>query len=101
MVKFEIGNILKVPQIVKIPEWVWYTALHLVILKYLVSNISESKPFSSMFWGSFDRKYFKLPKFIQKNYPNSRMPRIFMDSVDKSAFYIGIHTYVFSRNKFI
>ena len=31
----------------------------------------------------------------QKIDPNSRMPRIFMDSVDKSAFYI----YVISRNK--
>ena len=54
--------------------------------KYLVSNISESKPFSSMFW---------LTKFNQKIDPNSRMPRIFTDSVDKSAFYI----YVILRNK--
>ena len=37
----------------------------------------------------------RLTKCIQKIYPNSRMPRIFTDSVDKSAFYI----YVISRNK--
>ena len=39
-------------------------------------------------------KYSRLSKFIQKIDPNSRMPRIFMDSLDKSAFYI----YVNSRN---
>ena len=36
----------------------------------------------------FVRKYSKLTKFIQKKYPNSRMPRIFIDLVEKSAFYI-------------
>ena len=50
-----------------------------------------------MFWGSFVRKYAKLPKFIQNIDSNSRMLKIFMDSVDKSSFNI----YVFSRNKFI
>ena len=40
-------------------------------------------------------KYSRLTKFIQKIDPNSRMPRIFMDSVDKLTFYI----YVISRNK--
>ena len=34
-----------------------------------------------------------LAKFIQKIDPNWRMPRIFMDSVDKSAFYIRIPMY--------
>ena len=48
-----------------------------------------------MFWVLFVRKYSKLTKFIPKIDPDSRMPRIFMDSVDKSAFYI----YVFSSNK--
>ena len=48
-----------------------------------------------MFWVLFVRKYSKLTKFIQKIDPNSRIPRIFMDSVDKSAFYIP---YVFSHN---
>ena len=43
-------------------------------------------------------KYSRLPKFIQKIDPNARMPRIFMDSLDKSAFYI---IYMFSRNIFI
>ena len=64
--------------------------LHLVVRKNLISNIFESKPFSSMFWVLYllDRKYFKLTKFIQKIDPNSRMLRIFMDSVDKSALYI-------------
>ncbi len=42
-------------------------------------------------------KYSRLPKFIQKIDRNARMSRIFMDSVDKSAFYIR----VFSRNKYI
>ena len=50
-----------------------------------------------MFWGSFGSQYSRLPKFIQKIDPNARMPRIFMDSVDKSAFYIRM----FSRNKYI
>ena len=36
-----------------------------------------------------------LTKFIQKIDPNSRMPRIFMDLVEKSAFYI----YRVSNNK--
>ena len=44
-----------------------------------------------MFWGPFVRKYSKLPKFIQIIDPNSRMPGIFMDSVDKSAFYMRFH----------
>ena len=41
-------------------------------------------------------EYSGLPKFIQKIDLNARMPMMFMDSVDKSAFYI-----VFSRNIFI
>ena len=45
-----------------------------------------------MFWGSFVRKYSKLPKFIQKIDPNLRMSKIFMDSLDKSAFYIPYRT---------
>ena len=71
------------------------STLHLVVWKYLVSNISECKTFSSMFWGLFVRKYSKLPKSIQKIDPKSR---IFMDSVDKSDIYIY---YMFSRKKFI
>ena len=43
-----------------------------------------------MFWVLFVRKYSKLTKFIQKIDPNSRMPRIFMDLADKSAFYICV-----------
>ena len=43
---------------------------------------------SVMFWGLFG---------FQKIDPNERMPRIFMDLVDKSTLYIG----VFSRNIFI
>ena len=46
----------------------------------------------SMFWVLFVRKYSKLTKFIQKIDHHLRMARIFMDSVDKSAFYM------FSRN---
>ena len=49
-----------------------------------------------MVWIIFVGKYSKLIKFIQKIDPNSRMPRIFLDSVDKSAFSIY---YVISRNK--
>ena len=41
-----------------------------------------------MFLVLYVRKYSKLTKFIQKIDPNSRMPRIFMDSIDKSAFYV-------------
>ncbi len=63
--------------------------------KNIVSNFSKSKSFRYMFWVLFVRKYSKLPKFIPKIDLNSRMPRIFTDSVDKSAFYI----YVISRNK--
>ena len=48
-----------------------------------------------MFWVLIVRKYSKVTKFVQKIDPNSRMARIFMDSLDKSAFYI----YVISRNK--
>ena len=40
---------------------------------------------------------FWLPKFFQKIDPNARMPRIFMDSVNKSALNIC----EFSRNIFI
>ena len=69
--------------------------MHLVVP---VNSISKSKPFTSMFFGAhLGLKYFRLPKFIQKIDPNARMPRIFMDSLDKSTFYIC----VFSRNKFI
>ena len=39
----------------------------------------------------------RLSKFIQKIDPISRMPRIFMNSVDKSS----LNTHVFSRNIFI
>ena len=49
-----------------------------------------------MFWVLFVRKYFKLPKFIQKHDLNARMLRIFSDLRDKSALYIW---YVISRNK--
>ena len=55
-----------------------YSKLHLLIAKNIVS----------MLWVLFVRKYYKLTKFIQKIDPNSRMPRIFMDSLDKSTFYI-------------
>ena len=43
-----------------------------------------------MFWGFLGLKYSRLSKFIQKIDSNARMPRIFVDSVDKSAFYIYI-----------
>ena len=48
-----------------------------------------------MFWVLFVRKYSKLIKFNQKiDSTNSRMPRkIFMDSVDKLAFYIGMYRF--------
>ena len=36
-----------------------YSNLHLVVPKYLVSNISKSKPFSSMFLGSFGSQIFQ------------------------------------------
>ena len=49
-----------------------------------------------MFLDSFGLKYSRLNIFIQKIDPNSKMPRTFMDSVDKSAF---TYTYVISRNK--
>ena len=78
-----------VRKIMMFPKFLYYySKLRLVIWKYLVSNISENKPFR----GSFGTQIF-----IQKINPNARIPRIFMDSVDKSAFYIC----VFSRNKFI
>ena len=64
-----------------------YSKLHLVIAKNIVSIFSESKAFRSMCLVLSVRKYSKLTKFIQKIEPNSRMPRIFMDSIDKSAFY--------------
>ena len=38
-------------------------------------------------------KYPRLTKFIQKNYSNTRMPSIFLDSLGKTAF-----LHVFSRN---
>ena len=41
-----------------------------------------------MFWVLFVKKYSKLTKLIPNIDPNSRMPRICMDLVDKSAFYI-------------
>ena len=62
--------------------------MHLVVPKYLVSNI-----FERCFWPHLGLKYPSLTKFIQNIDPNSRMPGIFMDLVDKSAFYI-----IFSRN---
>ena len=52
----------------------------------------ECKAFRSMFCVLFVGKYSKLTKFIQKIYPNSRKPRIFMDSVDKSAFLLYLGT---------
>ena len=71
-----------------------YTSTYIVIAKNIVSNFSEIKAFRPIFWVLFVRKYSKLSKFIQKIVPNARMPRIFMDSVEKSAFYI----YAFSPN---
>ena len=64
--------------------------LYLVIAKNIVSISSENKVVGSMFWVLFVRKYSKLTKSIQKINPNSRMPRIFMDSVNMSAFYIYV-----------
>ena len=69
-----------------------------VVWKYLVSNISESKPFSlfiHLLGVNLGLKYSRLPKFIQKIYPNARMPMILMDSLVKFALY------VFSHNIFI
>ena len=43
-----------------------------------------------MFLNSFGLKYSRLTKFIPKYDLNSRMTRIFMDSVEKSAFFIPI-----------
>ena len=62
-----------------------YSTPYLVVPKYLVSNV---------FGPYLGLKYPRLTKFIQKIDPNSWMPRIIMDLVDKSAFYI----YVFLRN---
>ena len=59
--------------------------LYLVIAKNIVSISSENKVVGSMFWVLFVRKYSKLTKLIQKIDPNSRMPRISMNSVDKST----------------
>ena len=59
--------------------------MHLVVPKYLVSNISESKPFSYMSLDSLGCvKYSRVTgKFIQKIDTNARMLRIFSDLRDK------------------
>ena len=55
--------------------------------KYLVSNSSKSKPFSSMILDTFEFQIsYRLTKFFQKIDPNARMLRIFSDLRDKSAF---------------
>ena len=73
--------------------FIWLDAVYSTIEDFTVILFS-------MFLGSYGSslKYSRLPKCIQKNNPHARMPRIFMDSIDKSACYILC---VFSRNKLI
>ena len=55
------------------------------------STVSQNvNSFHPCFWTHLGLKYTRLTKFIPK-----LDPRIFMDSLDKSAFY----KYVISRNK--
>ena len=62
--------------------------LHLVVRKYLVSNISmkvnRSHP---CFWIHLGLKYPRLTKFTQKFDPNARILKIFMDSLDTSHLF--------------
>ena len=55
-----------------------------------IPSLKENKRFSSIFGTHLGFKYSRLTKFIQKIDPNVRMPRIFMDSVDKLVIHVSI-----------
>ena len=53
---------------------------------FFLETFAHSMHSDPCFWTHLGLKYSRLPKFIQKIDRNARMSRIFMDSLDKSAF---------------
>ena len=62
----------------------WSNLKFFTRLPHLLRSGEEREELASCFAAHLDLKYSRLPKFIQKIVPNNaRMPRIFMDSIDK------------------
>ena len=57
--KLNLDRDLYIGGVPHVEDGMYYILLHLVVPKYLVSNISKSKPFSSMFsWTHLGLKYY-------------------------------------------